>query len=384
MPIWDRLGADIAELDAAGLRRRRRTISERQGSEVLVDGRRAINFCANDYLSLADHPALTAAAIEGARHWGVGSGASHLVSGHFAEHEAAEKKLAALVGCEAALLFSTGYMANSGVMPALVGRGDAIFADRLNHASLVDGALLSRADLRRYPHADTAALERMLGESSAPRKLIVTDSVFSMDGDIAPLRQLFELAERFDTWLLIDDAHGFGILGPHGGGALRHFGIDSPRVLYIGTLGKAAGVSGAFVAGAHQVVEWILQKARTYIFTTGSPPLLAAAICAAADLVEASDDRRMHVAALIRQLRTGLRHPERLLASDTPIQPLIVGSNTAALALAAALFEEGLWVPAIRPPTVPQGSARLRISLSAAHRADQVDALVAAINRHSP
>lgn len=384
MPIWDSLDTELAALDTAGLRRRRRTVSQRQGSEVIVDGCRAVNFCANDYLGLADHPSLTAAAIEGAKHWGVGSGASHLVSGHFAAHERAEQKLAELVGCETALLFSTGYMANSGVMPALLGRGDAIFADRLNHASLVDGALLSRAELRRYPHADLAALERLLGESTAPRKLIVTDSVFSMDGDIAPLRQLFELAERFDAWLLIDDAHGFGVLGAKGGGALRHFGIDSPRILYMGTLGKAAGVSGAFVAGTRQVIEWLLQKARTYIFTTGSPPLLADAICAALDLIAAGDDRRAHVTKLIRQLRAGLLKPERLLASDTPIQPLIVGDNHAAMALAAALFDEGLWVPAIRPPTVPQGSARLRISLSAAHTEAQVDALIEAINRHHP
>lgn len=383
MPIWDSLGAEFAALDAAGLRRRRRTITARRGADVEVDGRHAINFCANDYLGLADHPALTEAAIAGAKRWGVGSGASHLVSGHFTAHEAAERRLAAFVGCEAALLFSTGYMVNSGILSALVGRGDAIFADRLNHASLVDGALLSRAGLHRYPHADLAALERQLEESSAQHKLIVTDSVFSMDGDIAPLEGLFALAERHDAWLVIDDAHGFGVIGPQGRGALRAFGIDSPRVIYIGTLGKAAGVAGAFVAGAAPVVEWLLQKTRTYIFTTGAPPLLAETICAAVDLIEAGDARREHVARLIRLLREGLDRPQRLIASPTPIQPLVIGENQAAVSLANALFDEGLWAPAIRPPTVPQGTARLRISLSAAHTDAHVESLASAINRLS-
>ncbi|WP_374600872.1 8-amino-7-oxononanoate synthase [Niveibacterium sp.] len=382
MAIWETLDAEFAALDAAGLRRRRRTISERHGAEVVVDGRRAVNFCANDYLGLADHPALVDAAIAGAQRWGMGAGASHLVSGHFSAHDAAERRLANFVGCDAALLFSTGYMVNSGIAAALVGRGDAVFADRLNHASLVDGALLSRAELRRYPHGDVAALERMLAESTAPRKLILTDSVFSMDGDIAPLPALFELAERFDAWLVVDDAHGFGVLGPQGRGALQHYGIRSPRVLYIGTLGKAAGVYGAFVAGDTQVVAWLMQKARTYIFTTGAPPLLAETICAAVDLIEAGDERRAQVAQLIARLRSQLRHPERLMASTTPIQPVLVGGNEAALTLAARLLEEGLWVPAIRPPTVPAGTARLRISLSAAHTTAQVDALAAAINRH--
>ncbi|WP_374399077.1 8-amino-7-oxononanoate synthase [Niveibacterium sp.] len=381
MAIWDSLDSEFAALDAAGLRRRRRTIDERHGAEVVIDGRRVINFCANDYLGLADHPALVEAAIAGAKGWGMGAGASHLVSGHFAAHEHAERRLAEFVGCDAALLFSTGYMVNSGIVAALVGRGDAVFADRLNHASLVDGSLLSRADLRRYPHGDIATLERMLAESSAPRKLILTDSVFSMDGDIAPLPALFALAERFDAWLVVDDAHGFGVLGPQGRGALQHYGIRSPRVLYVGTLGKAAGVYGAFVAGATQVVEWLMQKARTYIFTTGAPPLLAETICAAIDLIEAGDGRRAHVAELVARLRSGLDHPERLMASTTPIQPVLVGANDAAVALAAQLFEDGLWVPAIRPPTVPAGTARLRVSLSAAHTVEQVDALAVSINR---
>jgi len=222
----------------------------------------------------------------------------------------------------------------------------------------------------------------MLAESRATRKLILTDSVFSMDGDIAPLPELYALAERFDAWLVVDDAHGFGVLGPQGRGALQHYGIHSPRVLYIGTLGKAAGVYGAFVAGSAHVVEWLMQKSRTYIFTTGAPPLLAETICAAIDLIEAGDARRDHVAQLVARLRQGLARPDRLMPSHTPIQPVLVGANEAALSLAAQLLEEGLWVPAIRPPTVPAGTARLRVSLSAAHTAAQVDALAAAINRH--
>ena len=380
MSIVDRLDKDLAELDVANLRRRRRIIESRHGTEVVVDGRRAINFCSNDYLGLADEPALTEAAIAGARRWGVGAGASHLVSGHFAIHEAAEKRLAAYVGCESALLFSTGYMANAGAMSALVGRGDAIFADKLNHASLVDGALLTRADLKRYPHRDLAALERLLSQSTAPTKLIVTDSVFSMDGDLAPLAEIAALAEAYDAWLMIDDAHGLGVIGPHGRGALAHFALNAERILYIGTLGKAAGVAGAFAAGSKRLTDWLLQKTRTYIFTTGAPPLLAECLLEAADLMESGDARRATVRRHIDRLRTGLPGA-RLLESDTPIQPLIVGDNGKALALGQTLFEQGLWVPAIRPPTVPEGSARLRISLSAAHTDAQIDKLIAALRQ---
>jgi 8-amino-7-oxononanoate synthase len=381
MSIVDRLDADLAELDAADLRRRRRIIESRHGTEVVVDGRRAINFCSNDYLGLADEPALTEAAVAGARRWGVGAGASHLVSGHFAIHEAAEARLAAYVGCESALLFSTGYMANAGVMSALVGRGDAIFADKLNHASLVDGALLTRADLKRYPHRDPAALDRLLAQSTAPRKLIVTDSVFSMDGDLAPLAEIATLAETHDAWLMIDDAHGLGVIGPQGRGALKHFDLNAERILYIGTLGKAAGIAGAFAAGSKRLTDWLLQKTRTYIFTTGAPPLLAECLIEAVDLMESGDARRATVQRHIDRLRTGLPGAH-LLESTTPIQPLIVGENHKALALAQTLFEQGLWVPAIRPPTVPEGSARLRISLSAAHTDAQIDALTAAL-RHA-
>ena len=322
------------------------------------------------------------AAAGAAARWGVGAGASHLVSGHYAAHEALEARLAAFVGMDDALCFSTGYMANIGVMPALVGRGDAIFADRVNHASLVDGALLSRAELIRYPHCDLAALEARLAASEAPRKLIVTDSVFSMDGDLAPLPELLVLAEAHRAWLLVDDAHGFGVLGPQGRGSLAHFGLGSPRLILMGTLGKAAGVAGAFVAGSRDVIEWLINTSRSYIFTTGAPPLLAETLLTAVDLIEHGDTRRAHLAALIARFKAGLRLSRwQLLASDTPIQPVVIGDNHEALAVSRALDAEGLWVPAIRPPTVPKGAARLRITLSAAHSVEQVDRLVAALNR---
>lgn len=380
--LLDSLKAELAELDAQSLRRVRRSLDTPCGPHARVDGRDMLAFCSNDYLGLAGEPELADALKAGAERWGCGSGASHLVSGHYTVHDELERRLAAFVGCERALYLSTGFMANSGVIPALVGRGDAIFADRLNHASLVDGALLSRADLHRYPHADVAALERALAASHAKRKLIVTDSVFSMDGDVAPLADLLALAERFDAWLMVDDAHGFGVLGPEGRGALREAGLDSWRLVYIGTLGKAAGVSGAFVAGQSDAIEWLMQKARTYIFTTGAPPALATALLKSLDLIEHGADRRRHLAALIAQLRTELKLARwQLMPSRTPIQPVVIGDNAETVAVARALWDDGLWVPAIRPPTVPQGSARLRISLTAAHTARDVERLVAALTR---
>jgi 8-amino-7-oxononanoate synthase len=385
--LLERLRADLAELDARALRRVRHSLDTACGPHARVDGRDMLAFCSNDYLGLAAEPALAHALAAGAARWGAGSGASHLVSGHYTVHDRLETRLAEFVGCERALYFSTGYMANAGTIPALVGRGDAIFADRLNHASLVDGALLSRATLHRYPHADLAALERLLADSRAPRKLIVTDAVFSMDGDVAPLAELLALAERFDAWLMVDDAHGFGVLGPHGRGALAQADLASWRIVLVGTLGKAAGVAGAFVAGHAEVVEWLMQKARTYVFTTGAPPALADALLASLDLVAAGEARRAHLAALIARLRETLRLERwQLMPSHTPIQPVVIGDNVEALAVARALWERGVWVPAIRPPTVPAGTARLRISLSAAHRDEDVVRLAEMLNEleHSP
>lgn len=379
--IWDELATGLAELTDAGLLRRRRTLDSPCGPTAMVDGQSLIAFCSNDYLGLANHPAIIAAAQEAAEHWGVGSGASHVVSGHLRPHEELEARLAAFVGREKALYFTTGYLANLAIVPTLVERHDAIFADRLNHASLIDAALLSRAEHIRYPHNDVEALAARLAQSRARRKLILTDAVFSMDGDLAPLPELFDLAERFDAWLVVDDAHGFGVLGTNGRGSIAHFGLPpSPRLILMGTLGKAAGVSGAFVAGDRRVIDWLMQRARAYIFTTASSPLIAAALLASLTLIEQSDDRRVHLRDLINGLQTRLADlPWRLLPSLTAIQPLLIGENQPAVELSGQLFQRGLWVPAIRPPTVPAGTARLRISLSAAHTAAQLDALVTAL-----
>ena len=379
--IYDSLNSELAALESAGLKRRRRTLEAPCGPLAVVDGREFVSFCSNDYLGLANAPALVEAAIAGARQWGVGSGASHLVSGHLTPHEQLEQELAAFVGTERALFLSTGYMANLAIVPALVGRDDAVFADKLNHASLIDAVQLSRAHSVRYPHVDLAALETRLAASTAKRKLILTDAVFSMDGDLAPLPELLALAERFDAWLVVDDAHGFGVLGPQGRGACAHFALPaSPRLIYMGTLGKAAGASGAFIAGSATVIEWLLQRARTYIFSTGSSPIIACALRASLTQIAEGDARRAHLAVLTTQLRQGLAATRwKLLPSPTAIQPIVVGDNHAVVALAEALYARGLWVPGIRPPTVPQGSARLRVSLSAAHTADHVARLVDAM-----
>ncbi|MBI4741140.1 MAG: 8-amino-7-oxononanoate synthase [Betaproteobacteria bacterium] len=381
--LLDELSAQLAQLDATGLKRRRRTLETPCGPLARVDGRDLISFCSNDYLGLANDPALVEAACAGAQAWGVGSGASHLVSGHMGAHQSLEDKLAAFTGFPHALLFSTGTLANLGIVPALVGRGDAVFADKLNHASLIDAVQLSRADSQRYPHKDVGTLERLLAASSAKRKLILTDAVFSMDGDLAPLPALLELAERFDAWLVVDDAHGFGVLGAQGRGSLAHFNIAaSERLIVMGTLGKAAGASGAFVAAHETVIEWLLQRARTYIFTTASSPVMASALLASLDLIAAGDARRQHLKRLAAQLRDGLADTRwRLPPSPTAIQPVMVGDNFEVLRIAEALYQQGLWVPAIRPPTVAKGTARLRVSLTAAHSAAQVEKLVDALRK---
>ncbi len=383
MTLHAELAAELAARDGEGLRRRRRLLESPQRAHVRVDGRDYLAFCSNDYLGLASDPRIVAAAKEGAERYGVGAGASHLILGHAAAHHELESALAAFTGLPQALLFSTGYMANMGVVSALVGRGDAVFADRLNHASLNDAALLSRAAFRRFPHNDLAALERLLLNTPARRRLVIVDAVFSMDGDIAPVPDLLELCVRHDAYLLIDDAHGFGVLGAQGRGTMAHFGIRSDRLIYMATLGKAAGVSGAFVAGSEVLAESLVQQARTYIYTTATPPLLAHALLTSLKIIEQEQWRRERLHELAQRLKQGLQGaPWRLLPSDTPIQPLLVGGNAEALALSARLAGEGLLVPAIRPPTVPQGTARLRISLSADHGIDDVDRLVSAL-RHT-
>ncbi len=380
MSLHTELAAELADRDVRGLRRVRRLLASPQRARVTVDGRDYVAFCSNDYLGLAADPRLAAAAREGIDRYGVGGGASHLILGHGTAHHELEEALAQFVRLPRALLFSTGYMANMGVVSALTGRGDAVFADKLNHASLNDAALVSRAAFKRYAHNDLDALARLLATTTARRRLVVTDAVFSMDGDIAPVAALLELCERHDAYLFIDDAHGFGVLGEAGRGTLEHFGITSDRIIYMATLGKAAGVAGAFVAGDETLIETLIQNARTYIYTTATPPLLAHALLASLQIIAQEEWRRERLRALIAQLRDGLAvSPWQLMPSETPIQPLLVGGNDAALALSARLTATGLLVPAIRPPTVPQGTARLRISLSADHEAADVARLVAAL-----
>lgn len=375
------LSSALTELDAHSLRRVRRVLDGPQGVRVTLDGKPYLSFSSNDYLGLANHPAL-AAAVRQATEFGVGAGAAHLLTGHHRLHHALESELAAFVGLPAALLFSTGYMASLGVVPALLDRHGEVFEDKLNHASLVDAAVLSRAKLTRYPHADMAALEQRLAVSTAKVKLIASDTVFSMDGDLAPLAELLALARRHDAWLYLDDAHGFGVLGERGEGALSLLsGVQDDRLIYLATLGKAAGVAGAFVGGSDDLIEWLVNKARTYIFTTAQPPLLAAAVSVSLQVIAADRWRRAHLLELIERLKSGLAGlPWPLMASATPIQPLLVGGNAEALRLADGLREQGILLPAIRPPTVPQGEARLRISLSAAHSLDDVDRLTVALH----
>ncbi len=374
--------AELAGLERQGLRRRRRLLDSAQGAHVRVDGREYLSFCSNDYLGLAADDRIAAAAAESISRYGVGAGASHLVSGHHRAHDTLERALASFVGTPRALLFSSGYLANLATLSVLARRSSAVFADRLNHASLNDAMLLSRAQYKRYVHCDLASLESLLQRCDAAEKLVITDSVFSMDGDIAPLAQIASLCERHGAWLVIDDAHGFGVLGEHGRGALNHFGLDSTRIAYMGTLGKAAGVSGAFVAGSEQLIEMLIQTARAYIYTTASPPLLAAALLRSVQIILAEDWRRERVAASIARLQRGIAFRKwRLQASQTPIQPLLVGDNAETVALSDALAQRGILVPAIRPPTVPKGSARLRISLSAAHSDADVDRLIESLQQ---
>jgi 8-amino-7-oxononanoate synthase len=348
-----------------------------------VRGAELIDFSSNDYLGLARHPALSAAMSDCAARCGAGSGASHLVSGHGEEHARLEEELAAFTHRERALLFSTGYMANLAVIGALAGRGERVLLDRLCHASLIDGARLSGAALERYAHADAAAAERVLAADPAPTALIATDGVFSMDGDLAPLPQLAQLARGENAWLVVDDAHGLGVMGATGRGVLEHFGLDEQAApLLVGTLGKAFGSFGAFVAGPADLIEFLMQKARTYRYTTALPQPVAAATRAALRLVQAEGWRRERLHALTARFRAAaLAAGLPLSPSPSPIQPVLLGSAAAALAAQEALAQCGFWVVAIRPPTVPPGSARLRITLSAAHTEAQVDALVAALAR---
>jgi 8-amino-7-oxononanoate synthase len=376
-------------LATQSLLRRRRVADTACAPQQQVNGRLLTAFCSNDYLGLAAHPRVVEALRQGAQLYGAGSGASHLVSGHGRAHAQLEERLADFVAphleSARALYLCTGYMANLAVLTTLGAEPDTmIFSEALNHASLIDGARLARAGVTVYPHGDLDALAAQLAASSAPTKIVVTDSVFSMDGDLAPLPGLLALCERHGAWLFVDDAHGFGVLGEHGRGALEYFGLRSPNLVYVGTLGKAAGVGGAFIAAHASVIELMIQRARPYIYTTAAPPALAHALLTSLDIIEGDEGRalRAQLGALIARLDQELKLERwQRLASSTAIQPIIIGSNDEALRAAAGLHERGLWVPAIRPPTVAAGTARLRVTLSATHTEQQVAQLAAALNQ---
>ena len=364
------------------LYRRRLVVEGPQGVTVHVDGRDYLSFCSNDYLGLANHPEVVAACHRGLDEFGCGSGAAHLITGHSRAHHALEEELADFVQRPRALLFSTGYTANLGVMTALLGRGDRVFEDRLNHASLLDAARLSNARLIRYRHNDPEELASRLAAAPGCETLVATDGVFSMDGDLAPLARLSAIAARHDAWLLVDDAHGLGVLGPQGRGSVAQAGLGVNEVpILMGTLGKAFGTFGAFVAGNEDLIETLIQQARTYIYTTAPPPAVACATRAALKLVREDDWRRAHLQGLIKRFRRGARQLGLSLCdSETAIQPLMVAAADRALLLSQALRKQGILISAIRPPTVAEGSSRLRITFSAAHSEAQVDQLLVALD----
>lgn len=376
-----KLTAALDERKSNHLYRQRRILESAQGAEVIVDGKPYLNFCSNDYLGLANHPDVIAAFTSSANDFGVGSGASHLVCGHSSLHHQLEEELADFVGRDRAVLFSTGYMANLGVVNALMGKQDAVFEDKLNHASLLDAGLLSGARFQRFLHNDLDNLESRLKKSTDNKKLIVVDSVFSMDGDLAPLDNLAALAKKYNAGLMADDAHGFGVLGNAGAGCADHFNLDQQQLpVLMGTLGKGLGSFGAFVAGSEDLAETLIQFSRSYIYTTALPPAVAAASLASLKIVREDADRRQHLYSLITRFRQGAEQLGlELMPSITAIQPLMIGSNEKAIAISDALLEKGFLISAIRPPTVPANSARLRITLSAAHSEDQVDSLLKAL-----
>jgi 8-amino-7-oxononanoate synthase len=360
------------------LYRTRLVVDTPQGVTVRIDGRDYLSFCSNDYLGLANHPDVVTAFHQGLDEFGSGSGAAHLITGHSRAHHALEEELAAFLQRPRALLFSTGYMANLGVMSALLGRGDRVFEDHTNHASLLDGARLSGARLLRYHHGDAADLDARLANAPAGELLVATDGVFSMDGDMAPLAPLARVATRHGAWFMVDDAHGLGVTGPGGRGSVAQAGLDMAQVpILVGTLGKAFGTFGAFVAGSDDLIETLIQEARTYIYTTAPPPALANATRTALRLVREEDWRREHLQQLINRFRSGARQLGLALCdSETPIQPLLVGAADAALRLSQALREQGILITAIRPPTVAEGASRLRITFSANHQDEHVDRLL--------
>ena len=374
------LASRLNERRAAHLYRQRPLLETPQGPEVMVEGERLLAFCSNDYLGLANHPEVIAAMQQGAAKWGVGGGASHLVLGHSTPHHALEEALAEFTGRPRALLFSTGYMANLAAVTALVGQGDTVLEDRINHASLLDAGLLSGARFSRYLHNDAVSLANRLQKATG-NTLVVTDGVFSMDGDLADLPALCAAAKQKDAWVLVDDAHGFGPLGATGAGIVEHFGLGVEDVqVLVGTLGKAFGTAGAFVAGSEELIETLIQFARPYIYTTSQPPAVACATLKSLELLRTESWRREHLNKLIARFREGAAAIGlTLMDSATPIQPILIGDSARALRLSALLRARGLLVTAIRPPTVPAGSARLRVTLSAAHSEAQLELLLQAL-----
>ena len=363
------------------LYRQRSNLNSRCAATIMVDGKSQHNFCSNDYLGLAGHPDIAKALQQGADKYGTGSGASHLISGHSQAHEQLEQELAEFTGRPRALLFSTGYMANMGVISALVGRRDLVLQDRLNHASLLDGGLLSRADLQRYKHANTEDLAARLSASNAERKLVVTDGVFSMDGDLPPLESMAVVTNQHQGWLMVDDAHGFGVLGKHGGGLIEALDLSIEQVpILVGTLGKAFGTFGAFVAGSEALIETLIQFSRSYIYTTALPPAVAVASSASLKILQAESWRREKLVSLVSRFRLGAEQIGLdLMDSQTPIQPVQINDDQRVMEINQQLRAKGFMVGAIRPPTVPKGSGRLRICLSATHTEEQIDQLLEAL-----
>lgn len=376
MDKWQTLVAALDERRNASLYRQRKVSHSPPGPEMVIDSHACLCFCSNDYLGLANHPEVAAAFKQGTKKYGVGSGAAHLINGHSHAHHILEEELAAFTGRQRALLFSTGYMANLGAISTLCGRGERLYQDRLNHASLLDGGLLSGARLQRYPHLNHRDLAGKCSEH-AP-KMIVTDGVFSMDGDIAPIPELARIADQHDAWLMVDDAHGLGVLGKTGRGTLEHFGLDAQQVpILMGTLGKGLGSFGAFIAGDELLIETLIQQARSYIYTTAMPAAVAEATRTSLKLIDSEPWRRERLQQLIAHFKQGAEQLGlELMPSDTPIQPLLIGDSSKATQLSEQLLQRGILVSAIRPPTVPEGSARLRITLSASHDESQIDRLL--------
>lgn len=381
-PVSFDLSSRLAERRSAHLYRQRPLLASPQSVHAVVDGQSLLAFCSNDYLGLANHPQVAEAMIDGVRRWGAGGGASHLVVGHSGAHHQLEEALAEFTGRPRALLMSSGYMANMGAITALVGQGDTVLQDRLNHASLLDAGLLSGARFSRYLHNDAQSLQQRLGKASG-NTLVVSDGVFSMDGDLAKLPEICATARHHDAWVMVDDAHGFGCLGATGAGIVEHYGLGLEDVpVLVGTLGKAFGTAGAFIAGSEELVETLIQFARPYIYTTSQPPAVAWATLKSLQLLRDESWRREHLARLIAQFRAGASALGlQLMDSPTPIQPLLIGDSQRALQLSAGLRQRGILITAIRPPTVPQGTARLRVTLSAEHSEDDIARLLEALQQ---